>query len=209
MGVSNTPDICFNLAALFPRVEGLEEVSLPFTKEEIDNVIKSIPTDKAPSPDGFNGMFLKVCWDILAPDFYKLCDDFREGKISLHCLNSSFITLVPKKLTHESVNDYRPISLLNYVLKVLTKIIAMRLQKWTLKLVHRNQYGFIKGRNIQDCLAWSFEYLYMNAKLLGMKLLFSNLILRRRLTPWNTPQLFRFLLIWALMIDSLIGLSLS
>jgi retron-type reverse transcriptase len=44
--------------------------------------------------------------------------------------------------------------------KVLTKIIALRLQKWILKVVHRNQYGFIKGRNIQDCLAWSFEYLY-------------------------------------------------
>jgi hypothetical protein len=58
------------------------------------------------------------------------------------------------------VNDYRPISLLNCVLKVLTKLLAERLQKWILKVVHRNQYGFIKGRNIQDCLAWSFEYLH-------------------------------------------------
>jgi hypothetical protein len=29
-----------------------------------------------------------------------------------------------------------------------------------LKLVHRNQYGFIKGETIQDCLPWSFEYLH-------------------------------------------------
>jgi hypothetical protein len=160
MDVSNTPHICFDLAALFQRVEGLEEVSAPFTKEEIDKVIKSIPADKAPCPDGFNGMFLKVCWDIIAPDFYKLCEEFWDGKISLVCLNNSLITLVPKKLTPESVNDYRPISLLNCVVKVLTAIIAVRLQKWILKVVHRNQYGFIKGRNIQDCLAWSFEYLY-------------------------------------------------
>jgi hypothetical protein len=148
MGVSQTPDICFDLAELFQRVDGLEDVSSPFTKEEIDKVIKSIPVDKAPGPDGFNGMFLKVCWDIIGLDFYKLCEELWEGKISLHSLNNSLITLIPKNLTPESVNDYRPISLLNCVLKVLTKIIAVRLQKWILKVVHRNQYGFIKGRNI-------------------------------------------------------------
>ena len=29
------------------------------------------------------------------------------------------------------------------------------------KLVHKNQYGFIKSRTIQDCLAWTFEYLHL------------------------------------------------
>lgn len=81
------------------------------------------------------------------------------GEISLDCLNNSLFTLIPKKLTPESVNDFCPISLINWVLRVLTKILAKRLQKWVLLLVHRNQYGFIKSRRIQDCLAWAFEYL--------------------------------------------------
>jgi retron-type reverse transcriptase len=29
-----------------------------------------------------------------------------------------------------------------------------------LKLVHSNQYGFIRSRTIQDCLAWSYEYIH-------------------------------------------------
>jgi retron-type reverse transcriptase len=29
-----------------------------------------------------------------------------------------------------------------------------------LKLVHSNQYGFLKKRSIQDCLGWAFEYLF-------------------------------------------------
>jgi retron-type reverse transcriptase len=29
-----------------------------------------------------------------------------------------------------------------------------------LQIVHRNQYGFLKGRTIQDCLAWAFEFIY-------------------------------------------------
>jgi retron-type reverse transcriptase len=28
-------------------------------------------------------------------------------------------------------------------------------------IIHKNQYGFIKSRTIQDCLAWSFEYLHL------------------------------------------------
>jgi len=27
-------------------------------------------------------------------------------------------------------------------------------------LIHRNQYGFIKHRSIQDCLAWTYEYIH-------------------------------------------------
>ena len=50
--------------------------------------------------------------------------------------------------------------LLNCCLKVVTKILANRLQKVILKIVHKNQYGFLKGRTIQDCLAWAYEYIY-------------------------------------------------
>lgn len=160
MGVAAQPIYDFNLHDIIDPVPGLEELSMPFTNDEIDRVIKIIPSDRAPGPDGFTGHFLKVCWDIIKPDFYKLCQDFWEGKISLECLNNSLITLVPKKLNPERVNDFRPISLLNCVLKVITKILAERLQRWILKLVHRNQYGFIKTRTIQDCLGWAFEYIH-------------------------------------------------
>ena len=49
------------------------------------------------------------------------------------------------------------ITLLNCCLKIITKILANRLQKVILKIIHRNQYGFLKGRTIQDCLAWSLN----------------------------------------------------
>jgi hypothetical protein len=42
----------------------------------------------------------------------------------------------------------------------LTKLLADKLQKIVLKIIHKNQYGFLKGRSIQDCLAWAFEFLY-------------------------------------------------
>jgi hypothetical protein len=39
--------------------------------------------------------------------------------------------------------------------------MANRLQKDIMPILHENQYGFIKGKNIQDCLGWTFEYLYI------------------------------------------------
>ena len=58
-------------------------------------------------------------------------------------------------------SDFRPISLLNCSMKLITKLLANRLQRVITDLVHKNQYGFIKTRIIQNCLAWSFEYLQL------------------------------------------------
>lgn len=49
---------------------------------------------------------------------------------------------------------------MNFSVKILCKVFADRLQPLMTKLVHQNQYGFIIGKSIQDCLAWAFEYIY-------------------------------------------------
>ena len=77
----------------------------------------------------------------------------------MESVNCSFITLVPKVHNPTSTNDFRPISLLNCVLKII-KLLVDRLQTKIIPLVHTNQYGFIKTRTIQDCLAWAYEYIY-------------------------------------------------
>jgi hypothetical protein len=119
-----------------------------------------MPPDKAFGLDGFNGLFLKKCWPVIKGDFYALCDEFYSGPVSLEGLNTSYITLIPKTNSPETVTDYRPISLMNTSPKIFSKILVERLQKKIISLVHRNQYGYIKTRTIQDCLAWSFEYIH-------------------------------------------------
>jgi hypothetical protein len=59
MGSSNNPEMQYNLEELVRNHEGLDQVSAPFSKEEIDNVVRQMPVDKAPGPDGFNWMFSK------------------------------------------------------------------------------------------------------------------------------------------------------
>lgn len=129
------------------------ELDGPFIIEEILAVLKDMPPDHAPGPDGFNGVFFKRCWNIIKDDIIRLCNDFANGNLNLESINGSLITLIPKIDNLATVNDYRPIYLLNYSLKFLTKLIANRLQQVILKVVHANQYSFIKGRTIQNCLA--------------------------------------------------------
>jgi hypothetical protein len=160
LGTANQPQMVFDLPSVIQPTPSLEELSTPFTTEEIDAVVRHLPPDKAPGPDGFNGQFLKSCWHIIKDDIYQLLFDFHDGSLNIESVNMGYITLIPKVATPKTMNDYRPITLLNCVLKIVTKLLADRLQKVVLKIVHKNQYGFLKGRTIQDCLAWAFEFIH-------------------------------------------------
>jgi retron-type reverse transcriptase len=133
----------------------------PFTREKIYSIVQELPSDKSPGPDGFNGESLKKCWPTVDRDYLDLCEGFYSSRICMQSINSSHIVLIPKIDNPTKVGDYRPISLLNPSVKLLTKLLANRLQKVITQLIHRNQYGFIKNRSIEDCMAWAFEYLYL------------------------------------------------
>ncbi|XP_073367712.1 uncharacterized protein [Aegilops tauschii subsp. strangulata] len=144
----------------------------PFTTEEIDNVIKCMPNDKSPGPDGFNGLFMKKCWHIIKECFYTLIKDFQDEKVNLEPINSAFISLIPKNDNPETPNDFRPISLVSMPATIINKLLANRAQQIILSVISKNQYGFIKGRSIQDCLAWSFEYIHMFHKSKNQAIIF-------------------------------------
>jgi hypothetical protein len=136
MGMSSSPTMLFDLSSLITLVDGMDTLAAPFETVEIDSVVRRMPTDKAPGPDGFNGLFMKRCWEFIKKDFYSLCSALYEGQVNLECINTSYITLVPKKDGPKIVIDFRPISLMNISIKLITKILADRLQGVILSLVH-------------------------------------------------------------------------
>ena len=60
MGQARGIRMNFDLS-LLTRVDGLEALSRPFTNDEVEEVIKHLPSDRAPGPDGFTGLFLRIC----------------------------------------------------------------------------------------------------------------------------------------------------
>nr|XP_040251774.1 uncharacterized protein LOC120968845 [Aegilops tauschii subsp. strangulata] len=129
MGSSRGINMGFDLSSLIEPVVGLDVLTKPFEKEEMELIVKHMPVDKAPGPDGFNGLFFKRCWHIISQDFYELAQAFFQGTAHLENINDSYITLVPKKPSPEEVGDFRPISLTGMGLKFLSKMAANRFQE--------------------------------------------------------------------------------
>jgi hypothetical protein len=84
------------------------------------------------------GLFLKACWNTVKKDIYKLCFELYEWNLNLASVNMGHIALVPKVATPEGINDCRPITLLNCIMRIVTTLLANRLQQKVLKQFHKN-----------------------------------------------------------------------
>lgn len=147
MGTPTTRTKAINWQELGYEHHDLEDLDLdaPFTEEEIASVVKEMPPEKAPGPDGFIGMFYKKCWSIVKDDIVQAIMSFyshRTAKLGL--INRANIVLLPKSQVAAQVSDYRPISLINSVVKIITKILANRLAPHMNSLVSTAQNAFIK-----------------------------------------------------------------
>jgi len=129
----------------------LHGLDSPITVEEVHEAINDMPSDKAPGPDGFTGAFFKKCWDVIKFDMIRVIHQFDSlHTSSLHWLNSANIVLLPKKEGAEGIADYRPISLIHAVAKIIAKILSIRLTPHMNSLVSNAQSAFIKSRSIHD-----------------------------------------------------------
>ncbi|KAM0830041.1 hypothetical protein ACQ4PT_066474 [Festuca glaucescens] len=122
-----------------------------FSEEEVWGVIKELPPDRAPGPDGFVGAVYQRAWGTIKPEIMAAILKLYVGDgRSFGKLNRALITLVPKKQDAEEVGDYRPISLVHSFAKLVSKILANCLRPKMEILVSHNQSAIIKGRNLHD-----------------------------------------------------------
>jgi hypothetical protein len=95
VGSAEEREYTINLAALGFQQPDLSSLDVPFTEEEVWAIVKDLPMDKTPRPDGFTGGFYKTCWNFVKGDILAALTDIRSKPISTFRLHdTAFITLL-------------------------------------------------------------------------------------------------------------------
>ncbi|MCH90331.1 RNA-directed DNA polymerase (Reverse transcriptase), partial [Trifolium medium] len=128
---------------------------------EIKNAVFSMNKDEAPGPDGFGAFFFQTYWDIIKIDVVNAVLEFFNFNRIMPNFNSNTVVLIPKVPNADSLNHYRPIAMANFKFKILSKILADRLALVLPDIISKEQRGFIKGRQIRDCICLTSEAINM------------------------------------------------
>lgn len=133
-----------------PNTMFLEETN----EEEVKNVINSLNTRKSPGIDGIRASDIRTNVEYTAPILTALINKSINENIIPNLLKISIIRPIYKNGIKSAFENYRPIAILPIIEKVLEEIISRRLSKFLEKynIINRNQYGFQKGKNINQLL---------------------------------------------------------
>ncbi len=141
-------------------------LTAPFTPEEIKKSAFAMKGDKAPGPDGFTMDFFHKFWEVLKEDLLNIFADLYNGSLDTGPMDYSYICLIPKKEGPKTADDFRPISLINCIQKIISKVLANRLELVMDKIISPTQTAFLKGRSILDSFATASEIICWGSKVM-------------------------------------------
>ena len=150
---SNSDDFddFFLKKSTIPKLDDLESASCnqPICLDECSKTLLKMKNGKTPGSDGLSVEFYKMFWSTIKDLVFESINyAMHSGHLSID-QKRGIIKLIPKKdkdITY--LKNWRPISLLNTDYKLISHILANRMQQIISKIVHTDQNGYIKGRFI-------------------------------------------------------------
>ncbi|GJZ78991.1 reverse transcriptase [Tanacetum coccineum] len=155
-GARNFDDV---ISVLNPVVSETMNIQLQscVSDSKIIKATKQLGGIKAPGEDGFPGMFYQQYWNLIGSSVCKSIHFFFKTGNMLPELNKTLVVLIPKTSSPETLAPFRPISLCNFIYKIISKVLANRLKPLMSKIISPQQSAFIPERQIQDCMVVANE----------------------------------------------------
>lgn len=140
------------LEGIVPHTDAWLKFDAPLTEKELDAVLKKIDPNTAPGWDGIGWLVFSLFRQQLQEPLIEAYNDIWAGldEVPREWLHGIIAPIYKGKGERESADNWRPITLLPCVLKLMTKIVAARLQVVLAQIIHPAQTGFIKGRSMID-----------------------------------------------------------
>ena len=121
--------------------------------EELTKAVMGIASGRAPGIDGLPADIYKHFWDVMGADLLQvLRESFQQGTLPLSCTRAA-LSLLPKKGDLTLLENWRPVALLCTDYKILSKVLANRLNHFMGLLIHKDQSYCVPDRSIMDNLS--------------------------------------------------------
>jgi len=115
---------------------------------------------KAFGPNEMPSLFYQHFWGVVDHDVTNYVLSWLNSSTLPHPINHTIVTLIPKTINPEHVQEYQPISLCNVFNKFFSKVLANRLKKILPSIITKYQSAFAKDRLITDNILIAFETLH-------------------------------------------------
>jgi reverse transcriptase-like protein/endonuclease/exonuclease/phosphatase family protein len=120
------------------------------SREEVKEAVWACGVDKAPGFDGFNFKFIREMWEQIKEEIYRFVIGFFEGTVDIRAINVTWVALIPKTASPTSIEDFRPISMVGALYKIISKLLSLRLKVVIAPLIDESQSAFVMDRQILD-----------------------------------------------------------
>ncbi|KAG7585557.1 Reverse transcriptase domain [Arabidopsis thaliana x Arabidopsis arenosa] len=131
-----------------------------FSSQEIKDAFCSLPKNKTSGPDGYPAEFFISCWNIVGGEVISEVKEFFSSGKLLKQWNATTLFLIPKVSNASSPTQFRPISCLNTLYKVISKLLANRLKSLLPDIISPSQSAFIPGRLLSENVLLATEIVH-------------------------------------------------
>ncbi len=122
------------------------------TLDELKKSMANSNLSSCPGWDGISYKCLSVLWEYIKVPLVNMTNEsFNNGTLS-PTLRTGLIKLIPKGKNNNRVEDWRPISLLPTSYKIISGVVAARLEITLPYIIRRAQKGFLKYKNMGTVL---------------------------------------------------------